>query len=666
MGYPLMAEGEVGSFNPVNIVTCLLFDYKTAFNLQIVLHTLIAQIGFMFLAKELGLRNLTGLYLGFLFPFTPIILMNYMQISLVYPLFYIPVILYSLIKLLNNINLKNVTSLGIFISLQLLCSHLQITFITFIFLSLFTIIYLLLDRTNILTIIKTYIFFLFSYFLGFLLSSIQSIPAIEFLLNSNRSVGNYAQIYDQNLTFVNLLTMIWVNILGKPQDGSYPLLKIAQPWEGNFNIYTLPLIFLFIFIFLLIKNRIKSKIFISLTITSLIILLIALGKNSPISIIHSFPFFSSFRYPTRFVLVLILLLSLLSSYGFNYFINKLKHKNTVICFSVTIFICILIESLVFLKSFHIFKTSNEIFQKTELFDLINTKSNINRIFDPQTNRSFFNNIYIKEGYINNPNFNYDFLNSSYHPNINLIYNIPAVNNNIGPQLNRYDFVLSNIVDIKKTNKNEVYLTSQGINILRILSVRSIISIKKIKNNSLCLIKVIQNKAVTIYLYEITNSKERIQYYLKVEKGSTFQDFISLMNKDSNIDTVFIEDNYPKTINSDSFKVKNSYYINKDDDTYLSVVTKTNIQSILVLADTFFPGWHAYIDGKETKIYRANLMFRGIVLPKGEHIVEFKYIPESFYMGVGVSGMTLVGLIVVYILSLRGVKRRSNPVTDKCN
>ena len=186
MGYPLMAEGEVGSFNPINIITCLLFDYKTAFNLQIVLHTLIAQIGFMFLVKELGLRNLTGLYLGFLFPFTPIILMNYMQISLVYPLFFIPLILYSLLKFLKKINIQNISLLGIFISLQLLCSHLQISFITFIFLSIFLLLFLVLNRAKIYLISRTYLMFLFSYFLGLLLSSIQSIPAIEFLLNSNR------------------------------------------------------------------------------------------------------------------------------------------------------------------------------------------------------------------------------------------------------------------------------------------------------------------------------------------------------------------------------------------------------------------------------------------------------------------------------------------------
>ncbi|MCU0345290.1 MAG: YfhO family protein, partial [Ignavibacterium sp.] len=41
------------------------------------------------------------------------------------------------------------------------------------------------------------------------------------------------------------------------------------------------------------------------------------------------------------------------------------------------------------------------------------------------------------------------------------------------------------------------------------------------------------------------------------------------------------------------------------------------------------GWKAFIDGKETKIYRANHGFRGIVVPKGNHKIEFTYLPESF-------------------------------------
>jgi hypothetical protein len=72
--------------------------------------------------------------------------------------------------------------------------------------------------------------------------------------------------------------------------------------------------------------------------------------------------------------------------------------------------------------------------------------------------------------------------------------------------------------------------------------------------------------------------------------------------------------------------------------------------VLVLADSFYPGWRVYVDGKEKKILRANFFFRGVVLPEGEHLVEFRYRPLSFIIGLTIFLMTLTGLVLgsIYI------------------
>jgi hypothetical protein len=68
------------------------------------------------------------------------------------------------------------------------------------------------------------------------------------------------------------------------------------------------------------------------------------------------------------------------------------------------------------------------------------------------------------------------------------------------------------------------------------------------------------------------------------------------------------------------------------------------------------GWKAYIDSKETKIYRANHGFRGIVVPKGNHKIEFTYLPESFviskYLSLIFSSIIMLGLVVGIVLNLR--------------
>src|SRR6185436_19974170 len=67
---------------------------------------------------------------------------------------------------------------------------------------------------------------------------------------------------------------------------------------------------------------------------------------------------------------------------------------------------------------------------------------------------------------------------------------------------------------------------------------------------------------------------------------------------------------------------------------------------LLLADMYYPGWHAEVDGVPTPIYRANLSLRGIALPKGQHTVRFSYDPQSFFRGLWIS-LAALGAIMVW-------------------
>ena len=73
--------------------------------------------------------------------------------------------------------------------------------------------------------------------------------------------------------------------------------------------------------------------------------------------------------------------------------------------------------------------------------------------------------------------------------------------------------------------------------------------------------------------------------------------------------------------------------------------------VLVLADSYYPGWRVYVDGVEREILRANLFFRAVSLSAGEHVVEFRYQPRSFMIGLAVSLMTLCGLAAVGLVFL---------------
>lgn len=70
------------------------------------------------------------------------------------------------------------------------------------------------------------------------------------------------------------------------------------------------------------------------------------------------------------------------------------------------------------------------------------------------------------------------------------------------------------------------------------------------------------------------------------------------------------------------------------------------RGILVLNDAFHPGWRATVDGKPAKVHRVNQIMRGVILPPGDHVVEFRFAPRSLVIG---GGLTTLGLLIVVFL-----------------
>jgi hypothetical protein len=69
--------------------------------------------------------------------------------------------------------------------------------------------------------------------------------------------------------------------------------------------------------------------------------------------------------------------------------------------------------------------------------------------------------------------------------------------------------------------------------------------------------------------------------------------------------------------------------------------------LVILADTYYPGWRLRIDGKPAPILRANRLMRGAVVPAGEHTLVYTYQPASFWIGAMIS---MAGLIVLLVLT----------------
>ncbi len=73
--------------------------------------------------------------------------------------------------------------------------------------------------------------------------------------------------------------------------------------------------------------------------------------------------------------------------------------------------------------------------------------------------------------------------------------------------------------------------------------------------------------------------------------------------------------------------------------------------VLVLTDSFYPGWKAWVDGVESEIVRVNGLVRGVYLTEGRHEVVFKYQPWTFRLGLCAALISVMGMCAL-ILSAR--------------
>jgi hypothetical protein len=74
--------------------------------------------------------------------------------------------------------------------------------------------------------------------------------------------------------------------------------------------------------------------------------------------------------------------------------------------------------------------------------------------------------------------------------------------------------------------------------------------------------------------------------------------------------------------------------------------------LLVLTDSWYPGWRATVDGVESAIVRADATFRGVVVAEGQHDVVFRYRPAWLPWSIALAG---IGLALLMRRTIQGAK-----------
>jgi uncharacterized membrane protein YfhO len=82
---------------------------------------------------------------------------------------------------------------------------------------------------------------------------------------------------------------------------------------------------------------------------------------------------------------------------------------------------------------------------------------------------------------------------------------------------------------------------------------------------------------------------------------------------------------------------------------LSYKSESKVDQIAVFSEIYYPeGWNCFVDGKECQTFRANYILRAAKIPRGKHLIEWKFEPQSFQTGskVAFAGSSLLILACI--------------------
>ena len=222
------------------------------------------------------------------------------------------------------------------------------------------------------------------------------------------------------------------------------------------------------------------------------------------------------------------------------------------------------------------------------------------------------------------------------------------------------------------------------NLLALLNVKYVLSTPKIESKEFRLVKIIRpvpgktkkklEEENFLKIYQNLNYLPRaflVESYRILKEEEDFSRVVQdIQDKTFHPAKEVLLYEEPWDKNSSELRVRSSELVKTKDKTvkkqekrqnevsiidYRNNSIKLNVNTdrpkILVLSETYYPGWKAYVDGQEKKILKANFAFRAIPLSAGQHEVEFVYDPWTFKIGLYITLATIISLMSFGIFAL---------------
>jgi hypothetical protein len=121
--------------------------------------------------------------------------------------------------------------------------------------------------------------------------------------------------------------------------------------------------------------------------------------------------------------------------------------------------------------------------------------------------------------------------------------------------------------------------------------------------------------------------------------------------------VIAGESFPKLSQAGLFKEVDLLRYEKDGRIRITVTSDR--PSVLVLAESSYPGWRVFVNEQERPCLWLNLLFQGVELPSGQNEIIFEFRPEHFsaYIGVSLLGLCIACSVCFSPLFIRKRRRQ---------
>ena len=655
-GAPLLANLQSGAFYPLNFVFFLL-PFSFGWGLFILLQPLLAAIFLFFYLKNLKLDDRAGLLGSICFAFGGFSISWLEWGTVIHTALWLPLILLSVDKIFekykqNKLKMKfNLLFWPFVLVFALLSSffagHLQV----FFYICILTFLYFLARVINRKEKGRMIILFVFLGLVFLLFSSFELIPSLKFISLSARGLDqDWHTIAGWFLPWQNIVQVLIPDFFGNPSTLNY-----WGVWNyGEFVSYVGVIGVIFAVLSLFRKDK-KTLFFLSAVLVSLVFALPTIIAKLPYK--FNFPLISTSQ-PTRLVFIMDFSLSILAALGFDYFLKNKKKmfyalsvvlitflfvwayvlfvlknlspenflitKQNLIFSSALFFISvILLIPMIYIKNkkiFNIFSVAVIIFL---LFDLLR----FGWKYTPFTDKNYLYPDTKTLSFLSKNLQNFRIMSTDsriFPPNFSVMYKLQTIDGYDPLYLQEYGELMA-AIGRNSPNINPPFgfnriITMQNYHdsLIDLLGVKYVLSFDDLDSKYFEKVFTEGNTKV----YENKNVLPRAFFVRSLTNVVNNQEAIGfLFNNQNDLRTRAVVEDY-NSAGSEWDWYKAEANITDYTEGKVDILTKNKGKGFMVLTDSYYPTWHAKIDGKAVKIYRADYNFRGIIVPKGEHKVEF--------------------------------------------